>query len=222
MESVLIAAVSAVQAYLLGSIDTGILVSKFLYHDDVRKYGSGAAGMTNMLRTFGKKAAALTAFGDVLKGVLAVCIGRWLFTLMPESTTLSPYLAVYLAAIFAIIGHLKPLYFGFKGGKGVLVGAVMLAFFDWRVFVIAFALFILSVVLTKWISLGSILGAVSFPITTWLFYRDPVLTAMAFGMAAAVVFMHRSNIGRILHGTENKFSFKSKKTIEASPDREEK
>ena len=70
MESVLIAAVSAVQAYLLGSIDTGILVSKFLYHDDVRKYGSGAAGMTNMLRTFGKKAAALTAFGDVLKGVL--------------------------------------------------------------------------------------------------------------------------------------------------------
>ena len=120
MESVLIAAVSAVQAYLLGSIDTGILVSKFLYHDDVRKYGSGAAGMTNMLRTFGKKAAALTAFGDVLKGVLAVCIGRWLFTLMPENTTLSPYLAVYLAAIFAIIGHLKPLYFGFKGGKGVL------------------------------------------------------------------------------------------------------
>ena len=126
MKSVLIAAVSAVQAYLLGSIDTGILVSKFLYHDDVRKYGSGAAGMTNMLRTFGKKAAALTAFGDVLKGVLAVCIGRWLFTLMPESATLSPYLAVYLAAIFAIIGHLKPLYFGFKGGKGIActVGAI--------------------------------------------------------------------------------------------------
>ena len=129
---------------------------------------------------------------------------------------------MYLAAILAVVGHLKPLYFGFKGGKGVLVGAVMLAFFDWRVFVIAFALFILSVVLTKWISLGSILGAVSFPITTWLFYRDPVLTAMAFGMAAAVIFMHRSNIGRILHGTENKFSFKSKKTIEASPDGEEK
>ena len=128
MKSVLIAVVSAVQAYLLGSIDTGILVSKFLYHDDVRKYGSGAAGMTNMLRTFGKKAAALTAFGDVLKGVLAVCIGRWLFTLMPENTTLSPYLAVYLAAIFAIIGHLKPLYFGFKGGKGVLVaGGTILA-----------------------------------------------------------------------------------------------
>ena len=114
MKSVLIAAVSAVQAYLLGSIDTGILVSKFLYHDDVRKYGSGAAGMTNMLRTFGKKAAALTAFGDVLKGVLAVCIGRWLFHMLPADAGVSPYLGVYLAAIFAVLGHLYPLYFGFN------------------------------------------------------------------------------------------------------------
>ena len=103
MKSVLIAAVSAVQAYLLGSIDTGILVSKFLYHDDVRKYGSGAAGMTNMLRTFGKKAAALTAFGDVLKGVLAVCIGRWLFhmaggTILAIQPVLIPFLAVIFLA----------------------------------------------------------------------------------------------------------------------------
>ena len=90
MKSVLIAAVSAVQAYLLGSIDTGILVSKFLYHDDVRKYGSGAAGMTNMLRTFGKKAAALTAVGDVLKGVVAVCLGRWLFSHLPADAAISP------------------------------------------------------------------------------------------------------------------------------------
>ena len=213
MKSVLIAVVSAVQAYLLGSIDTGILVSKFLYHDDVRKYGSGAAGMTNMLRTFGKKAAALTAVGDVLKGVVAVCLGRWLFSHLPADAAISPYLGVYLAAILAVVGHSKPIYFGFKGGKGVLVGAVMLAFFDWRVFGIAFVLFLLSVIVTKWISLGSILGAVSFPITTWVFYRDPVLTAMALGMAAVVVFMHRSNIGRIIRGKENKFSFKSKKTM---------
>ncbi len=118
------------------------------------------------------------------------------------------------AGIFVILGHMFPLYFGFKGGKGVLVGAVMLAFFDWRVFAIAIVLFLLSVIATKWISLGSILGALSFPITTWAFYHDPILTAMAAGMAAAVIFMHRSNIGRILRGEENKFSFKSKKTIE--------
>ena len=78
MKAILIAAATILQAYLLGSVDTGILVSKFVYHDDVRNHGSGAAGMTNMLRTFGKKAAAMTATGDVLKGVLAVCIGRWL------------------------------------------------------------------------------------------------------------------------------------------------
>ena len=184
MKSVLIAVVSAVQAYLLGSIDTGILVSKFLYHDDVRKYGSGAAGMTNMLRTFGKKAAALTAFGDVLKGVLAVCIGRWLFTLMPESTTLSPYLAVYLAAIFAIIGHLKPLYFGFKGGKGVLV--TMAALYP---------------VLT--ILYGVFRG-----------YSAADLTVCTIGsviMAAMVIYMHRSNIQRIREGKEYRFGRHGKK-----------
>ena len=111
MKAILIAAATILQAYLLGSVDTGILVSKFVYHDDVRNHGSGAAGMTNMLRTFGKKAAALTAFGDVLKGALAVCIGRWLFGYLPAGGAVSPYLGVYLAAILATIGHLKPLYF---------------------------------------------------------------------------------------------------------------
>ena len=120
MKAILIAAATILQAYLLGSVDTGILVSKFVYHDDVRNHGSGAAGMTNMLRTFGKKAAAMTATGDVLKGVLAVCIGRWLFHMLPADAGVSPYLGVYLAAIFAVLGHLYPLYFGFKGGKGVL------------------------------------------------------------------------------------------------------
>ena len=103
MKTILIAAATILQAYLLGSVDTGILVSKFVYHDDVRNHGSGAAGMTNMLRTFGKKAAAMTATGDVLKGVLAVCIGRWLFQLLPADAGVSPYLGVYLAAIFAVL-----------------------------------------------------------------------------------------------------------------------
>lgn len=212
------AAIVALAAYLIGSVSFAVIVSRVGAQDDVRRHGSGNAGMTNILRNYGKKMAAFTALGDFGKGIVAVAVGRMIFTLA-GITVLD---GGYIAGFFVVLGHLFPLYFGFKGGKGVLVGAVMLAFFDWRVFVIAFALFILSVVLTKWISLGSILGAVSFPITTWLFYRDPVLTAMAFGMAAAVIFMHRSNIGRILHGTENKFSFKSKKTIEASPDGEEK
>ena len=127
MLTILIVLAAAAQAYLLGSVDTGILISNYLYHDDVRNHGSGAAGMTNMLRTFGKKAAALTAAGDVLKGVAAVCIGRWLFGYLPAGGAVSPYLGVYLSAILAVVGHLKPLYFGFKGGKGVLVagGAIL-------------------------------------------------------------------------------------------------
>ena len=212
MESVLIAAVSAVQAYLLGSIDTGILVSKYLYHDDVRKYGSGAAGMTNMLRTFGKKAAALTAFGDVLKGVLAVCIGRLLFTLMP-------YLAVYLAAIFAIIGHLKPLYFGFKGGKGVLVaGGTILAIQPVLIPFLA-VIFLACLLPTGMVSLGSVTMAALYPVLTILYgvfrgYSAADLTVCAIGsviMGAMVIYMHRSNIQRIREGKEYRFGRHGKK-----------
>ena len=219
MESVLIAAVSAVQAYLLGSIDTGILVSKFLYHDDVRKYGSGAAGMTNMLRTFGKKAAALTAFGDVLKGVLAVCIGRWLFTQMPEGTTLSPYLAVYLAAIFAIIGHLKPLYFGFKGGKGVLVAGGAILAIQPILIPFLFLIFLACLLPTGMVSLGSITMAALYPVLTLIYscYRGLAAGDMAVCFVGAlimsilVIYMHRSNIKRIREGKEYRFGKKHQK-----------
>ena len=209
---------AAAQAYLLGSIDTGILVSKFLYHDDVRKYGSGAAGMTNMLRTFGKKAAALTAFGDVLKGVLAVCIGRWLFTLMPESTTLSPYLAVYLAAIFAIIGHLKPLYFGFKGGKGVLVaGGTILAIQPVLIPFLA-VIFLACLLPTGMVSLGSIAMAASYPVLTLIygllkgFAVDDLIVCVvgAAIMGGMVIWMHRANIQRIREGKEYRFGSRHK------------
>ena len=218
MKSVLIAAVSAVQAYLLGSIDTGILVSKFLYHDDVRKYGSGAAGMTNMLRTFGKKAAALTAFGDVLKGVLAVCIGRWLFTQMPESTTLSPYLAVYLAAIFAIIGHLKPLYFGFKGGKGVLVAAGAILAIQPVLLPFLAIIFLVCLIPTGMVSLGSIAMAASYPVLTLIygllkgFAADDLIVCVvgAAIMGGMVIWMHRANIQRIREGKEYRFGSKHK------------
>lgn len=218
MKSVLIAAVSAVQAYLLGSIDTGILVSKFLYHDDVRKYGSGAAGMTNMLRTFGKKAAALTAFGDVLKGVLAVCIGRWLFTQMPESTTLSPYLAVYLAAIFAIIGHLKPLYFGFKGGKGVLVAGGAILAIQPILLPVLTVVFLLCLVPTGMVSLGSIAMAASYPVLTLIYgllkgFAAGDLIVCVVGaaiMGGMVIWMHRANIQRIREGKEYRFGSRHK------------
>lgn len=213
MMTLLIVLATAAEAYLLGSIDTGILVSKYLYHDDVRNYGSGAAGMTNMLRTFGKKAAALTAFGDVLKGALAVCIGRWLFGYLPAGGAVSPYLGVYLAAILATIGHLKPLYFGFKGGKGVLVaGGAILAIQP--VLLPFLALIFLACLLpTGMVSLGSVTMAAAYPLLTLGYcllrgYAVQDLLICLVGsviMAAMVIYMHRSNIQRIRDGKEYRF-----------------
>ena len=219
MWTILIAAAAAVQAYLLGSIDTGILVSKYLYHDDVRNHGSGAAGMTNMLRTFGKKAAALTALGDVLKGVVSVCIGRWLFQQLPGGAEFSPYLGVYLAAIFAVIGHLKPLYFGFKGGKGVLVaGGTILAIQPVLIPFLA-VIFLACLLPTGMVSLGSVTMAVSYPVLTLLYglFRGygttdlVVCVAGACVMAVMVIYMHRSNIQRIREGKEYRFGRHNKK-----------
>ena len=213
MWTILIAVLTAAQAYLLGSVDTGILVSKYIYHDDVRKHGSGAAGMTNMLRTFGKKAAAMTAAGDVLKGVLAVCIGRWLFQFLPEDVGVSPYLGVYLAAILAVIGHLRPVYFGFKGGKGVLVaGGAILAIQP--VLLPFLALIFLACLLpTGMVSLGSVTMAALYPLLTLIYcvvrgYATGDLLVCLIGagiMSGMVIYMHRSNIQRIRDGKEYRF-----------------
>ena len=178
MTAFLIVLAVAAEAYLLGSVDTGILVSKYLYHDDVRTHGSGAAGMTNMLRTFGKKAAALTAVGDVLKGVVAVCLGRWLFSHLPADAAISPYLGVYLAAILAVVGHSKPIYFGFKGGKGILCSGTLLLLLDWRIALVGWGAFVVLWLTTRYVSLGSVAAAVSLPFTTYFVFHNTACTVL--------------------------------------------
>ena len=203
----------AAEAYLLGSVDTGILVSKYLYHDDVRTHGSGAAGMTNMLRTFGKKAAALTAVGDVLKGVVAVCLGRWLFSHLPADAAISPYLGVYLAAILAVVGHSKPIYFGFKGGKGVLVAAGAILAVQPVLLPVLALIFLACLLPTGMVSLGSVTMAAAYPLLTLGYcllrgYAVQDLLICLVGsviMAAMVIYMHRSNIQRIRDGKEYRF-----------------
>ena len=216
MTAFLIMLAVAAEAYLLGSVDTGILVSKYLYHDDVRTHGSGAAGMTNMLRTFGKKAAALTAVGDVLKGVVAVCLGRWLFGHLPADAAVSPYLGVYLAAILAVVGHSKPIYFGFKGGKGVLVGAGAALATEPLVCAALLVIFLIEVAITRIVSLGSIIIAALYPVGTLinLIACGANLPTIVFStvccaiMAAMVIWLHRSNIERLKNGTEYRFGEK--------------
>ena len=219
MFTVFIVLATILEAYLLGSIDTGILVSRLVYHDDVRNHGSGAAGMTNMLRTFGKKAAAMTAIGDVLKGVIAVCIGRLLFEQLPAAAEISRYLGVYLAAIFAVIGHLKPLYFGFKGGKGVLVAGGAILAVQPILFPFLFVIFLICLLPTGMVSLGSVVMAICYPFLTLgyglylgLAGRDLAVTFIGAAiMGGMVVYMHRSNIQRIREGKEYRFGSKGKK-----------
>ena len=214
---ILIALAVALEAYLLGSIDTGILVSRLVYHDDVRNHGSGAAGMTNMLRTFGKKAAAMTAAGDVLKGILAVCIGRWLFS-FSSGQAVSPYLGVYLAGILAVVGHTKPLYFGFKGGKGVLVAGGAILAVQPLIFPCLFVIFLACLLPTGMVSLGSVVMAASYPfltlgygLLTGLAPRDLAVTTIGAAiMGGMVLYMHRSNLQRIREGKEYRFGRKGK------------
>lgn len=191
--------------YILGSINTAIIVSKKLYHDDIRNYGSGNAGFSNVMRVYGRRAAIITFVGDLLKTFLAVFIGWCVFG----------YLTAYIAGFACFLGHIFPVFYNFKGGKGIVCLASMLIMLDWRLFVILLAIFILSVMCTKYISFGSVLGSMLFPIILNRMnntgYRSIELIALA--CAVIVIIKHRANLKRIFEGTESKFEFKKSKKL---------
>ncbi|MCI9450179.1 MAG: glycerol-3-phosphate 1-O-acyltransferase PlsY [Clostridiales bacterium] len=187
--------------YLLGSINVSILLSSHIYKDDIRRHGSGNAGMTNIMRTYGKKMAAVTFGGDFLKAVIASLFGRLVLG----------YYGALLAGLFCFLGHIFPCFYRFKGGKGVVTACAMILMTDWRVFLILFAVFVIIVAVTKYVSLGSVVGMLLYPIILDRFGRQGWSVLIAFLMAVMCAFVHRSNIKRIMNGTENKLSFKSKK-----------
>ena len=191
--------------YCIGCIETAYVVGR-IWQVDLRQHGSGNLGTTNALRVLGKKAGALVFIGDIMKSVIAFVICRAIF---------GSNLAGVYGSVGAVLGHNYPFYLKFKGGKGILVGATMIAVFDWRVFCVAIAAFIVLVAITKWVSLGSIVGSCLVPVMTLYFHwgEDMLLPMMIIlvAMVTAVVYMHRSNIVRIAHGEENKFSLHSKK-----------
>lgn len=204
-------AVVALVGYLLGSINSAIIVSHFYAGEDVRNHGSGNAGMTNMLRTYGKGPAVLTAAGDFLKAVAAILLGRLVFHLTGVSATGFPLDAGYLAGLFVLLGHMFPVYFKFKGGKGVMSTLGVIFMTNPIGFLILAAVFVPLAFLTRIVSLGSVLGAAAYPIVTWLVRhfqgREPLYdTLCAAVIALLIIYMHRENIRRLLNGTENKFS----------------
>ncbi len=198
----------AVCSYLLGSINPAIIISKKLYGDDIRTHGSGNAGMTNVMRTYGKKMAIITFLGDFLKAVIASLLGRAFFGI----------LGAYIAGFFCFLGHLFPCFYKFKGGKGVVTTCAMILMTNWIVFLILLVIFILIVAVTKYISLGSVIGIMFYPIVldrissivTGYFTFQWIATILVFAIMLLTLWKHRENLKRISKGTENKFTFKVK------------
>ena len=190
----------ALTAYLLGSLNFGVIISKMGFGDDVRTHGSGNAGMTNMLRTYGKSAAMFTLLGDALKAVISVLAGH-----MIGGET-----GAYIAGLGCILGHVFPVYFGFKGGKGVAVTAAMVLCLEPIVFAILFVIFALIVLFTKYISLGSVMCMMIYPLVLYRVSGGGFHVIIAIVNAALIIYLHRGNIKRLRLGTENRISFKKK------------
>ena len=205
---------SAVCAYLLGSISFAIIITRLFAHKDVRSEGSGNAGMTNVLRTTGKLPAVLTLVGDFGKAVGAIFLGKFIFS--PLTFSGAETIGMYLAGLFVVIGHIFPVFFGFKGGKGVLTCAGVFFVLDPPLCTLAILIFLAVALISGYVSLGSILGLSSAPISTLIvgltLRADTLTTASVlwqtlfiFLIAGISVFMHRGNIKRLLNGTENGF-----------------
>ena len=184
--------------YILGCLNGAIVISRIFKHEDVREKGSGNAGLTNFLRNYGGATTFLVILIDMGKVILA----GWLAGLLcPEQADL----ARMLAGTCAMAGHMFPLIFGFRGGKGILSGAAVALMMDWRIFVIGFALFLLVVVLTHYVSLGSILAATAFAVGFVIFFPGQTwINCLGAVIAALAIYMHRGNISRLLHGEERK------------------
>lgn len=205
----------AIIAYLIGSVNFSIIISKKMAGFDVREKGSGNAGTTNMLRSVGKKAAAITLVCDILKGVISICIAIIIGNI---AKNLDRELLLQIAGIAVVIGHTFPVFFGFKGGKGVATSLGVLLMSNWQIGLICLVFALVLMALTRMVSLGSCGAAVLFPVLT-LFINEhyTVLTEGKNGnvyfiysviLAIIVLYNHRENIKRILSGTENKLSFK--------------
>jgi len=217
---VLHALLCAVISYLLGSISFAVIFSKLFAKKDVRNFGSGNAGMTNVLRAIGKLPAVLTLVCDLSKAVLAIKISEWIFSSLPFNET--AVVGAYIGGIFVVLGHIFPVFFNFRGGKGVLTCAGVFLVLDWKLCLISITIFIIITLITGYVSLGSILAMASAPIMTIIVgftLRADVLlprtviwqTVFLTVLAGTSIFMHRENIKRLINGNENCFKKKKDK-----------
>ncbi len=190
--------------YLLGSMNFALIFSKLFRNDDIRKYGSGNAGMTNMLRTYGKGMAVATLLCDMAKGAVSVILG-YLFLEVDGAM---------IGGLFCILGHVFPCFYKFKGGKGVATATIVIMITSPFVGLILLGLFVGIVAVTKYISLGSVMCMFLYPVILWAFngvYEPGLRNAISVLIAILIIYMHRSNIKRLYEGKENKLSLKKHK-----------
>ena len=209
--------------YLLGSLNFGVMISQKHYKDDVRTHGSGNAGATNMLRTFGWKAGVLTMAGDMLKAVIAVGLGYLIVGVNAQITDVNgvsyrmvDQFGAAIAGLFVMLGHMFPIFFKFKGGKGVATSGMVILMLSPITAAVCLVVFLIVVIGTRYVSLGSVMGLSLFPIVlnAWSHAydppRNPTACMISVVMAVLVVFMHRENLKRLANRTESKISFKKK------------
>ena len=198
-------------AYLIGSISFSVILSKKMAGFDVIEKGSGNAGATNMLRSVGKKAAVLTLVCDTLKGVVAIIFAIIVGAIAKNS---DKALLVQIAGILVVIGHTFPIFFEFKGGKGVATSLGVLLMTNWKIALICLVFALVLMALTKIVSMGSVGAAILFPVLVLFIHTNYTISEgssyliYSIILAVIVAFNHRNNIKRILNGTENKLSLK--------------
>jgi len=191
-------------SYFFGCFNGSFMVSHFIIRDDVRKHGSGNAGLTNFYRTYGAKYALLVIACDMGKTVAACLLGSFFFRCLGWDGTLG----MLLAGLGCELGHIFPVFYGLRGGKGILSGGTLVLLLNWRVAAVAWALFLLLWLTTRYVSLASITATCSAPITVYFVYgHNWLYTGLCLAVAALVVWCHRENIQRLLHGTEKKFKW---------------
>lgn len=202
----------AIIAYLVGSINFSVIISKRMAGFDVREKGSGNAGTTNMLRSIGVKAAVITLLCDILKGVVVILIAILIGNIVDG---LDDALLVQLAGIFVIIGHTFPIFFGFKGGKGIATSLGVLLRINWQIGLICLVFALILMAITRMVSVGSIAAAILFPVLVVFIGQNYIVPVNNWSylifsiiIAILVLFNHRENLKRIFTGKENKISFK--------------
>ncbi len=207
---------SVLLGYLVGSINSSIVLSK-LKKNDIRNHGSGNAGATNTLRVMGKAAAAAVVVGDALKAVITFFAAWGIARAFSLDAELTEY-CKYLAALFTVLGHNFPVFFGFKGGKGILTSTTVIFLFDWKIGLMVLFVGVALIALTRFVSVGSMAGCVLYPMFVYAFnsgetlFYEKLHLVLALILGVLGIFRHRSNIQKLLKGTESRIGDKSKKT----------